>query len=132
MLPQTTPIDTDIHTTSRRARGRVIAGAILAMALALATSGSACAAGNLSVSFTDVGEHAFTVPGGVTSLHVVAVGGRGFGAGGFGAQASADVAVTPGQTLYAEVGGNGGAPVNGRPGPGGANGGGDGGSGVDD
>ena len=58
-------------------------------------------------------EQIFTVPKGVTSLHVVAVGGRGGAgadsgaAGGFGALVTSDVSVTPGQVLYIEVGGNG-------------------------
>jgi hypothetical protein len=86
-------------------------------------------------------EQIFTVPQGVTSLHVVAVGGRGGAgadsgaAGGFGALATSDVSVTPGQVLYIEVGGNGsdGCCKEGMgPGPGGEggfNGGGAGGTG---
>ena len=59
------------------------------------------------------GEQTFTVPPGVTSVKVIAVGGRGgTGAGapvggGFGAAAIADLAVDPGQVLYVNVGGNG-------------------------
>ena len=63
------------------------------------------------------GEQQFIVPQGVTSLHVLAVGGTGGhgaagvagsgGAGGFGATAIADLAVNPGQLFYIEVGGNG-------------------------
>jgi hypothetical protein len=63
-----------------------------------------------AVSFATVGEHAFTVPLGVTSVHVVAIGGRGGGGyvpGGLGARVEADVRVSPGSTVYAEVGGNG-------------------------
>jgi hypothetical protein len=86
-------------------------------------------------------EQIFTVPANVTSLHVVAVGGRGGagadsgGAGGFGALVTSDVSVTPGQVLYIEVGGNGsdGCCKEGMgPGPGGVggfNGGGVGGTG---
>lgn len=86
-------------------------------------------------------ERTFKVPAGVTSIHVVAVGGQGAtggdynsppgGAGGFGAGVTADVPVTPGTTIYVEVGGNGttrhgyGGPPHAR---GGFNGGGDGGS----
>jgi hypothetical protein len=79
-----------------------------------------------TVSFTAVGEHLFVVPAGVTTVHVVAVAGNGAGASatqGLGAAVTADLAVTPGETLYLEVGGNGSFPV------GGANGGGDGGHG---
>jgi hypothetical protein len=64
----------------------------------------------VTVTYTDVGEHVFTVPAGVTSIHVVAVGGKGgggFALGGAGARTEGDLTVTPGQTLYAEVGGAG-------------------------
>lgn len=49
-------------------------------------------------------EQTFTVPAFVHRLHVVAIGGKG-SFGGFGAvTTAADVPVTPGQTLYVEVG----------------------------
>lgn len=75
------------------------------------------------------GSNAFTVPKGVRSIHVVAVGGKGAGAfetglgGGAGAVVTGDLAVTPGSTLYAVVGANGGGAT-----PGGAGGGSGGGS----
>lgn len=75
------------------------------------------------------GEQQFTVPVGVRSLHVVAVGARGFSPNAYGGEVTADLAVTPGQSLFVEVGGPGGAPTFGG-GPGGAggfNGGGEGG-----
>jgi hypothetical protein len=56
------------------------------------------------------GEQTFTVPAGVSSVHVVAIGGRGgsaAGAGGAPAVISADLSVAPGQTLFLEVAGNG-------------------------
>src|SRR4051794_21900765 len=57
------------------------------------------------------GEQTFTVPEGVSSVHVVAIGGSGgageFGSGGQGARVTGDVPVTPGEVLYVEVGGNG-------------------------
>jgi Divergent InlB B-repeat domain len=87
-----------------------------------------------TVTFNSTGtEQAFTVPAGVTSVNVVAIGGSGgsFGLdlGGFGAQASADIAVTPGELLYVEVGGNGSdGNADGTGGAGGFNGGGAGGS----
>lgn len=72
-----------------------------------------------SVTYTTDGEHQFVVPAGVTSVHVVAIGksgqpgsGNAPGAGGDGANVSADLAVTAGSSLYAEVnigGGIGGA-----------------------
>jgi hypothetical protein len=72
----------------------------------------AAPAGADTMTFSSPGEQSFTVPGGVRSIHVVAVGGRGGAvyavSGGFGATMTADVAVTPGEVLYVEVaaGGN--------------------------
>jgi len=66
----------------------------------------------VTVSFTEVGAHTFTVPAGVTSVHVVAIGApggdRGPVKGGRGATATADLVVTPGQILGVFVGGPGG------------------------
>ena len=90
------------------------------------------ALGQTVTFFPTGGQQTFTVPAGVSTLNVVAVGGSGGGdglgiPGGFGARASADLSVSAGQVLYVEVGGNGGS------GPGfgaaGFNGGGAGGSG---
>src|SRR5690349_20193796 len=81
------------------------------------------------------GEQTFTVPAGVTSLNIVAVGAQGgLGANdpyaaAFGAAVAADVPVTPGTPLYIEVGGIGGNGVAGAAGAGGFNGGGSGGTG---
>lgn len=75
-------------------------------------------------------EQTFTVPAGITTLHVVAVGGSGGASavlGGAAAQVTADLAVTPGQVLYIEVGGRGKDGASG--GAGGFNGGAAGGSG---
>jgi Glycine rich protein len=86
-----------------------------------------------TTSFASTGaEQTFTVPAGVTSIHVVAVGAAGgnfaFTTGGLGAEASADIAVTPGEALYLEVGGAGGnGNSNGTAPAGGFNGGGAGG-----
>jgi hypothetical protein len=57
-------------------------------------------------------QQSFVVPGGVTSVHVVAIGGQGGPSsdgtpGGAPAKATADLPVTPGQALYVNVGGNG-------------------------
>lgn len=78
-------------------------------------------------------EQSFVVPAGVTSVAVVALGGRGGagvtgGSGGLGARVSGVIEVTPGATLYVEVGGNG-ADGSGTGGAGGFNGGGPGGNG---
>lgn len=83
-------------------------------------------------------EQSFVVPSGVTSITVVALGGRG-GAGingapgGSGARVQGVLAVTPGSTLYIQVGGNGanaGSAGAGSAGAGGFNGGGPGGGGF--
>ncbi|HXD59596.1 MAG TPA: hypothetical protein VN606_16845 [Thermoleophilaceae bacterium] len=64
-------------------------------------------------SFTGA-EQSFTVPAGVTTMHVVAIGGKGGkgsltqAVGGFGSVVTADVAVTPGDVVIAVVAGNGG------------------------
>ena len=91
-------------------RARAFVGYVLALIAigAIAASGASAA----TFAFTD-SEQTFAVPAGVTGVHVVAVGARGFSVsgigtnpGGFGAMLSADVPVPPGtSTLYVEVGG---------------------------
>jgi large repetitive protein len=76
----------------------------------------ATASQSMSFSYTG-GEQSFTVPAGVATLDVLLVGAAGApgpssppgtgGLGGFGAQLSGRVAVTPGTTLFIEVGGPG-------------------------
>jgi hypothetical protein len=105
----------------------------LAAACALVLASEASAATVTKFSYTGA-EQTFTVPAGVTSMHVVAIGGKGGAnsyqtvAGGFGAVVSADIAVTPGQLLIVVVGGNGGDATSGTGGAGGFNGGGAGGN----
>ena len=92
----------------------------------------------MTTKFTFTGdEQTFTVPAGVTSLQIVAIGGDGgdtplfpSGAvqGGRAAEVTGTINVTPGQTLYVVVGGNGNDADIGA-GAGGFNGGGDGGGG---
>jgi hypothetical protein len=121
----------------RSARRGLLALGVAAGLLTVAAVGEARAD---VAMFTSAGEQPpFTVPAGVTSLHVVAVGGRGgIGhpgspavPGGFGARATADLAVTPGQVLYVEVAGNGGDASGATAGPAGINGGAVGGSSGD-
>jgi hypothetical protein len=111
----------------------VLASGLGATAVALAP---AALAYTQSVPFTYTGsEQTFTVPDGVHSLHVVLVGGRGGSAdgpagtdvGGFGALLGATLAVSPHDTLYVEVGGNGEAGGVDQGGQGSFNGGGEGG-----
>jgi len=92
----------------------VAAGAVAGTAVfAVASAGAA----TQTFSFTGA-EQTFTVPSGVTSLHVVAIGANGGlgdndgggnsgGPGGFGARVEANLAVTPGEVLFIEVGGTG-------------------------
>ncbi len=103
-------------------------------AVALGQPGAATAATPVSQSFTTTGEQQFVVPPGVSSVQATAVGGNGGPGneetpGGSGATVTATLAVTPGETLYAEVAGNGqGTSINkNEEGLGGYGGGGDGG-----
>jgi hypothetical protein len=114
----------------RRPAHRAKGAAPLALAaLLLALFGASARAETVTFGFTGA-EQTFPVPAGVTSVHVVAVGGRGgTGAGngspgGMGARVTTDLAVTPGQVLFVEVGGNGGDGAGTAGGDGGFNGGG--------
>ncbi len=87
---------------------RAILGVVAACPLAV-FSAQAAASGVTFTSTAD--EQMFVVPAGVTSLSVDAIGGSGgcaVGAqAGLGAEVVGAVPVTPGQTLYVEVGGDG-------------------------
>ena len=76
-------------------------------------------------------EQTFVVPPGIASLSVVAIGGAGGentnAAYGLGGEVSSPLTVTPGETLYVEVGGPGGTGSQTAAGSGGFNGGGTGG-----
>jgi hypothetical protein len=104
---------------------------------------AAAQAATQTVTFDTSGEHTFTVPLGVTSVRVVAIGGSGAdnalssASGGVGRSVTGDVPVQWGQVLYVEVGGNasgsgggfnGGAPGGMPPTAGAAQGGGGGGA----
>jgi Divergent InlB B-repeat domain/Glycine rich protein len=106
-------------------------GPVVAFACCALLIAPASAEANMTVFSYTGAEQMFTVPAGVLSLHVVAIGGAGGPVGStsaLGAQATADLSVTPGEVLYVEVGGNGGASTNlSNAGVGGFNGGGDGG-----
>ena len=109
-----------------------LAGLVGALAATLLFSALAVAPAHAKTTvFTPEGaEQTFKVPAGVTSLEILAIGGRGgdtpaAAQGGEAAEVTGIVNVTPGQTLYVEVGGNGTDADLG--GTGGFNGGGDGG-----
>lgn len=76
---------------------------------ALTVGASSAQATTQTFSYTGA-EQSFVVPSGVTKLRVLLVGGSGAEggvAGGAAAEVTADLEVTPGQTLYIEVGGTG-------------------------
>lgn len=68
-------------------------------------------AGTTTCPYASTGlEDTFVVPDGVSTIHVVAIGapgavGNGGSSAGRGAEVSGDLTVTPGQTLYVNVGG---------------------------
>jgi hypothetical protein len=86
-------------------------------------SGCSASGSTVTCSFTGAGsEYSLAVPSGVSSLHVVAVGAPGqtaWSAGGSGGQATGDLSVLAGQTIYVEVGAGGGAGAAGGGGGGG-------------
>ncbi len=82
--------------------GRVVV--LTALAVAGPLAGSAGAAIEV---FRRTGTQTFTVPAGVTSLTVEAVGGRGGSLGGYGARVRGAVSVSPGDALIVQVAGNG-------------------------
>ncbi len=92
-------------------------GAAIVMSLLPFASGVANAtAVTVSKNFTYTGgEQTYTVPAGVTSIQVLAVGGRGGNGngplGGAAEQITGQLSVTPGEMLYVEVGGSGGEGV---------------------
>ena len=111
----------------RRAPAVVLVGMLMAAFTVMLGVGPAHAAPVSGSPFTAPGEHSFVVPAGVTTLLVQVIGGAG-GNGGKacvcqnggpagvvgapGAQVTATLPVTAGQTLYVEVGSNGGNGAN--------------------
>ena len=116
------------------------AGLLAALAIGVATSQAVDSGTSFDQTYTTVGEQSFTLPNGVTGIDIVATGGRGASvgtqgspccvtaSGGLGARVTGGLRnLTPGDTLYLEIGGNG-ASADGSlhsPAQGGANGGGD-------
>ncbi len=119
----------------RFAHRLALVGALGAICIG-ASAGGAQAAVTKTFGFTG-DQQTFTVPDGVTSVHAVVTGAKGgtgaasSNAGGFGARATADLAVTPGQVLIIVVGGPGANGSTGTGGTGGFNGGGTGGNAGD-
>jgi hypothetical protein len=108
-----------------------VAGACACVTVVLGLPPTAVATEVVSQALTTPGEQPFVVPPGVTSVKVTLVGGNGAAGtgapGGPGATVSGTLTVSPGETLYAEVGGNGVALGTGINDMGGYNGGGAGG-----
>jgi hypothetical protein len=101
--------------TLRRAGGRATSGAVLALCL-LAFSGACASAmaagGTVTRTYSTEGtQGTFVVPAGVEAIDVAAVGGAGASSlsatGGLGARVEGELSVTPGSTLYVEVGAKG-------------------------
>jgi len=103
-----------------------LAGLVFAVSLPLAAT-AAIVPHSVSFAVPDVtsGFTTWTVPAGVTSIRVTAVGGNGGGgpssSGGRGDTVTADVAVVPGTALTVAVGSAGLSPSAGTPGGGAAN-----------
>ncbi|CAN5515999.1 hypothetical protein BH10ACT11_BH10ACT11_02430 [soil metagenome] len=98
----------------RRTGGRGILATACAALCVLAGTAASSAGTPAPVTATFIytgSQQTFKVPLGVRSLHVVATGGKGASGGqpvtAGAATVTADIAVTPGKTLYVEVGGNG-------------------------
>src|SRR5258708_29987234 len=104
MAPSWRTSNCDRARPSRWIRASVVLGAGIVAAFLAAPAGA------VTVTFLSTGaQQKFVVPAGVTSVHVLAVGGAGGtglapggGAGGAAAEVSGDLEVFPGQTLYVE------------------------------
>jgi hypothetical protein len=99
--------------------GGLSAAIILVLALAAGSATAQASGGTVTRTFSDEGmQQTFVVPAGVESIEVVAIGGAGGetieSEGGFGARVEGQLSVSPGQTLYAEVGneGNSSSPIS--------------------
>ncbi|MER7960242.1 PxKF domain-containing protein [Streptomyces sp. NPDC096030] len=104
-----------------RAAGAVFGAAVMCAGAFTFTAGPASAAsGEQTFTVPSGTAQDFTVPAGVTSIHIEADGAQGGQNGGLGAHVTADMNVTPGQQLDVYVGGQGGIIA------GGVNGGGEG------
>jgi len=119
-----------VNLASRTPRRAALAlSVLLGAAGAVALGATPAFAGPLSVTYTGPGAHDWTVPPGITSVTLSAIGGAGgnagpwSGAGGAGAHVTETLAVTPGAVLHVHVGGDGANWANGAA-AGGANGGG--------
>jgi Glycine rich protein len=97
-----------------RAQARRVAFRAIGTALLIAASCAPAATAATQTFFYTGAEQSFKVPAGVTTVGIVAIGGSGGRAAGAGgglggkpAEVSGNLSVTPGETLYVEVGSNG-------------------------
>lgn len=107
-------MDCGTHQLRLRARGRRGTFCVIGMALLISASCASTASAATQTFLYTGTEQSFKVPAGVTAVGVVAIGGSGGrgagpggGLGGEPAEVSGNLPVTPGETLYVEVGGNG-------------------------
>ncbi|MFF4901789.1 Ig-like domain repeat protein [Streptomyces sp. NPDC001068] len=94
-------------------RGALLAAAVLPAAVMVLPTATPAAAAPVTLTFTAGADQPFTVPSGITQLSVTATGDAGQngpsgGVGGSGAAVSGTLGVTPGSTLYVNVGTGGG------------------------
>src|SRR5581483_1988311 len=82
-------------------------GALAALALWLGGAAGAQASEQITHTYASAGEQSFVVPAGVSTIQVRAVGGAGASGNSRPAEVNGQIAVSPGETLYLEVGGNG-------------------------
>jgi hypothetical protein len=118
--------------TLKAAKAVAVAASAVGL-LAPLVGASAVGAETITFNYTG-GEQTLTVPAGVFSVQVIAVGGSGAtaspgGSGGAPAQVTGELSVTPSETLYIEVGGTGQKPSGGFNGGGFSSGGSGGGGG---
>jgi hypothetical protein len=110
------------RSTRRRFRIAAAAASVALVSASLLVTGAPAAEAAGATTFTTRGEHAYVVPDGVAAVRIEVVGGHGGkgsgdngGAGGRGGDVVAVYSVTPGDTLYAEVGADGGDLLTGVP-----------------
>jgi hypothetical protein len=95
-----------VVATAVRIGVRALPGVLVGVLSSLLAAGGAQASETVTQRFTATGsEQTFVVPPGNTTIAVRAVGGTGRG-GGAPAEVTGEIGVTPGETLYVEVGGS--------------------------
>jgi len=101
------------HVGNRRLSQGVTVAALAAVAALASAAPALAGTGTAEAKFETAGQYTWTVPPGVHSITVTAIGaagqnGEAGGAGGEGAKVSGTLGVTPGEVLFVGVGGLGG------------------------